>query len=170
MTEIETKIRERFHIVDGKLALLNTYKGKNPLTEIGTDDGKGYRRVLIEGTYKQCHRILWFLSTGHWPEALDHINGNRSDNRLENLRESNKVHNGRSYNRPSLNAASVYRGVSRNGTNWRTRVGDKHVGTFKSEIEAAHAFDKNALTEGYSKEALNFPLDEDKTMKGRGKQ
>lgn len=48
----------------------------------------GYLRINCEGRLYQAHRVIWLLHHGYWPENLiDHINNNRSDNRIINLRE-----------------------------------------------------------------------------------
>lgn len=54
----------------------------------GYDTGRGYLRVCVNGRLTQVHRIIWQMVHGEIPEGLkiDHINGIRSDNRLENLR------------------------------------------------------------------------------------
>jgi len=52
----------------------------------------GYLNIVIgfKGTYYNInvHRFVWVLCNGSWPQlTIDHINGNRHDNRIENLRE-----------------------------------------------------------------------------------
>ena len=51
----------------------------------------GYRIIKVKGKQFKAHRIVWLLCNGKFPDAeLDHINRNRLDNRIENLRESNR--------------------------------------------------------------------------------
>jgi len=63
----------------------------------------GYYRVAISAGgdrfQMRAHRVAWFIAYGKWPMQIDHINGDRSDNRLENLRETN----GQSRNGANIN-------------------------------------------------------------------
>ena len=64
---------------------------------------KGYKGLnLYVGNHRNeigLHRIAWVLVYGRFPKQIDHLNGNKTDNRLENLREvspsennQNKLH------------------------------------------------------------------------------
>lgn len=59
----------------------------------GTVGVKGYRQVYLSGTIYYEHRLVWFYVHGYWPIQIDHINGDRSDNRLANLREVTQSQN-----------------------------------------------------------------------------
>jgi hypothetical protein len=75
----------------------------------GTVNRSGY--VVMRGDSKVLygHRIAWFKTYGVWPVMIDHINGNRTDNCIANLREvtaaqniQNTVHGkGTHYHKPS---------------------------------------------------------------------
>lgn len=53
----------------------------------------GYFRISIQRKRYYNHRIAWLLMTGKWPKSIDHINGNKTDNRWVNLREVTQEQN-----------------------------------------------------------------------------
>ena len=54
----------------------------------------GYRVGNVEYKLCQAHRVIWAIVHGAWPgEDLDHINGERGDNRLTNLRPASRSEN-----------------------------------------------------------------------------
>lgn len=54
----------------------------------------GYIRIKTPFGEAQAHRVAWFLHYGSWPkDQIDHINGIRDDNRINNLRDVNNREN-----------------------------------------------------------------------------
>ena len=130
----------------------------------GTRHSAGYRSIKINGRSFFEHRVVWMLCNDCDPKLLDHINGYKADNHIENLRELSTVDNGRAHRNPKKGATSKYRGVYYNkgrkkfyaqisGESSR-RLG---LGSFICEVKAAEAYDRAAIKFGYLPEALNFP-------------
>ena len=53
----------------------------------------GYVVLNIGGVQYKAHRLAWYLMHGYWPDQVDHINGDRADNRIVNLRACNSAEN-----------------------------------------------------------------------------
>ena len=65
-------------------------------SQAGYPEWNGYIRIGIGGRIYFAHVVAWLLVHGDWPKSqLDHINGNRADNRIENLREATARQNAR---------------------------------------------------------------------------
>ena len=68
----------------------------NRSKKIGGEDKDGYLVVNVLRRKIKYHRLVWFLCKGYYPTSeLDHIDRNRKNNRIENLRESSRIQNQR---------------------------------------------------------------------------
>lgn len=109
------------------------------------DGGPGYRQIRCFGAARYSHRIAFALAHGRWPKAtIDHINGNRKDNRLANLREASRSENqcnrGRQKNNTSGVAGVHYHRASGKWQAYIAKAGrQKHLGLFPTREEAAAA-------------------------------
>ena len=103
---------------------------------------QGYIAVGIDGSMFKSHRLIWKLINGTEPEEIDHINHDRADNRLENLRAATDKINRKNRKLPKHNTSGVM-GVSwhEQHKKWYARIGigkrRKFLGLFDSLDEAA---------------------------------
>lgn len=73
------------------IAFNGRFAGREAFTAIGSH---GYKNGRVLGCTLLAHRLIWALETGHWPkDQIDHVNGIRTDNRIENLREASNSQN-----------------------------------------------------------------------------
>lgn len=71
----------------------------------------GYKAGGIFNKMYDAHRIIWMMVHGEWPNTIDHINGVKDDNRIENLRNVTQAENCRNAKR-TRNNKSGHNGVS----------------------------------------------------------
>jgi len=122
----------------------------------------GYICIGVDCRVFQAHRLAWFYTHGVWPKGeLDHINRNRSDNRIVNLRETTKQQN--QYNASTRqDSTSGFKGVyfEKESKRWKAQgVLDKkriNIGRFSTPEEAARAYDRFALMNYGEFACLNF--------------
>lgn len=83
--------------------------------------GDGYWYVSNIPAARICWCIHYGIKLSHCPEIIDHINGVRSDNRITNLRSSNRHRNNHNEALKSSNT-SGFKNISRRGKRWRVTV------------------------------------------------
>ncbi len=100
--------------------------------------GTGYRYITVDGAQCRAGRLAWYYVHGSWPEhEIDHMNGNRSDDRIANLRDVPHTIN-RQNQRHSKKDLPMC--VQRNGRGYRVRVvafGISHESKTVYSVEAA---------------------------------
>lgn len=115
----------------------------------GTRRTDGYMEVKCRGIRLMAHRLAWLLTYGRWPNGeIDHVNGDRADNRLCNLRECSRAENAQNRARMKNNSTGqtgVYWRASKKRYQARISVGGKRIylGMFATLDEAAEAYREN---------------------------
>lgn len=102
--EVIQYIRENFiYKSDGM------FERKDRRNSTGSYDKDGYLIIKIKTRQYKAHRLVYAYFNGHFPEhEIDHINRNRSDNRIENLRDATRVQNVRNeYREPNKDTGVV---------------------------------------------------------------
>ncbi len=136
----QSKLREDF-TYNASTGDFTRYDGK-----WGWIDKKGYTRIKYEEQIYVVHRLIWKWWYGYDPEEIDHLNGDKQDNRIDNLRNVNTQANNR--NRPKQNNnTSGFTGVNwhKQSGKWRARVAIEkaiHIGSYDTPQEAKEARDE----------------------------
>jgi hypothetical protein len=121
------------------------WRGKLADKEAFTAISHGYRIGRLGGVNYPAHRVIWAITQGCWPAGeIDHINGVRDDNRIENLRDVDRLDQRRNMKRYASNVSGVA-GVCFDKTRglWVAYIQSeyllKRLGRFRTLEEAAAA-------------------------------
>lgn len=119
---------------------------------LSSEVGDGYRSGCINIDNKKYrishHRAVWFLNYGYWPNNIDHIDHNKENDKLENLRDVTPLENSQNVSMHKTNKSGIT-GISHRLVNgewngkWRAIVWNnrkrKYLGDFTSKEEAIKA-------------------------------
>lgn len=143
-------LRDNFkYMDDGNLIRLNS---RSFLRRPSEATKYKYSQIRVNNDQYLIHRLIFLYHHGYMPKEVDHINGNTSDNRIENLREATDAQNAQNRKKSKTYATnpSKYKGVSYHIANskWvaQIKVNSKkiHLGYFINEHNAAQAYNMAA--------------------------
>jgi hypothetical protein len=86
-------LSKHFKVIGGDLVRLVDSKHTKAGDVVGSLSNEGYLRFGHNGNLYAVHRAIYLLTHGNLPRFIDHINGIKSDNRPENLREASNSQN-----------------------------------------------------------------------------
>lgn len=131
--------------VDGKF-----YSKKYPQLEIGWVNDGGYKILTIDGKDYRAHRLVWAIHNKDNPypiEDIDHIDGDKLNNKISNLRLATRRENMQNIKKANANNKSGYLGVSSSGIKskpWRATITNNGksilIGYFNDPEEAHYAY------------------------------
>ena len=135
-----------FTYQDGKLFWKNPtgYRAKVG-EEVGWSRWNGYRKCRLLGCEVPVHHLIWHYHFGSFileGSDLDHINGVRDDNHIENLREVTRSNN--LMNKGGYGKTSKHRGVYvLPSGKFSVRFKREYLGSFDTEDEAARVWNNH---------------------------
>lgn len=147
MIELTTAmLHELFEYVDGGLYWkVDRGKNKTKGKRVGWQRPGSYRYTSINDVNVMEHRLVFLMHHGYLPDFIDHIDGDKGNNRIENLREATKRQN--EFNKGLLASnTSGFKGVSfhKGDKKWRATIRmqgrTKHLGNFDTPEEAFAAY------------------------------
>jgi hypothetical protein len=105
----------------------------------------GYVTIGIAGRVYKAHRLAWLYVYGEWPKGLiDHINGNKTDNRIANLRDVFADGNSQNIRKPNRRNKSGFMGVIWFQNKWRASMSvngkSKWLGDYSTPEEAHQVY------------------------------
>lgn len=128
------------------------WSGKPALNTVNDNDYL-YGRIFNKNFY--AHRVAWAMTYGVWPEQeIDHINGDRKDNRIENLRAVSRRRNMRNLKtRKNRVFSNIY--FDKRHASWSVRVGGFHVASSKCFGKCMIARNKKLRERGFSQRHIS---------------
>lgn len=103
----------------------------------------GYLTLRFEGKVRKAHRVAWFLIYGKWPKnQIDHIDRNKLNNAINNLREVNTSEN--CHNQSDRGNSLGFMGVNKHKNKFRAKISIRgksvHLGLFNTPEEAHNKY------------------------------
>ena len=133
--------------LNGQLIWAKSTKTTEKGDVAGSIDGRGYRQVRCWLKLELAHRMIWLIEKGSLPNLIDHIDGNRLNNRIENLRETTPRQNASNtakHRDGALPGANFQSRLKQNPWHSKCKINGKttHIGYFKTKSEAHEAYTK----------------------------
>ena len=104
-------LKQLFTYKDGDLLWRGHRKGAKWNAVAGTVNSNGYRRVSVDYKLYYVHQLIYFFHHGYIPKKIDHIDGDRLNNKIENLREVTDSENMQNARKRTDNSTG-FKGVS----------------------------------------------------------
>jgi hypothetical protein len=146
MNAEELRARVVYEPLTGEFRRLTPSMGRAAGGCVGYTDPRGYLLLRVKGLRFYAHRLAWLYEKGEWPQHdIDHINGDKSDNRIANLRDVEPRVNLENQRR-SRGKTSRFLGVSWNSEKrrWKAAIQVrgrvKNLGHFDDEKMAYQAY------------------------------
>ena len=138
----QAELKNLFDYADGQLVSKTNIKRRKIGAVLGSLSSKSYLIAHVNTKNYRVHRLVFLYFHGHMPPQVDHIDGNRLNNRIENLREATSKQNNQ--NRKPTGSSGV-KGVvwHKQSKKWVASIcvnrKSVHLGSFENIEDAALA-------------------------------
>lgn len=148
MAITQDRLREMLHynpetgVFTNKVRRANRHAGE----AAGCVNAIGYVKIALDGKQYLGHRLAWLYVYGEMPEQIDHINCDRADNRIANLRPSDQSTNKQNLRKAHSDSTTKVLGAHSYGARNRYRARicvngkTRHLGCFSTLEEANAAY------------------------------
>ena len=139
------ELKEMFDYQDGQLIVKTNNKSRKSGDVVGSLNSNGYLVASVKSKIYRIHRLIFMWHHGFMPDQIDHINGVRSDNRIENLRQATASQNNQ--NRKTTSSSGI-KGVHwhKQSRKWVASIcinrKSVHLGSFLNKEDAAKVANK----------------------------
>lgn len=119
-------------------------------SEAGVVYSSGYKGINLLGKQYSAHRVAWAMQKKEWPHVIDHVNGNKGDNRWCNLRDTDYSGNGANAkiklaNKTGFKGVAWHQARGKYKAQIRKDYKPISLGFFKKAAQAARAYDAAAI-------------------------
>lgn len=131
----------------GVLVVRVSNSNRSTVGKVPSCNSSGYVRIRVDTILYKRSRVIWLHQTGRWPiNHIDHINGNRSDDRIENLRDVSRKTNQQNMRKAYSTSSTGLIGSHAHGQKYRAEISlngkNVHLGVFETAINAHEAYVK----------------------------
>lgn len=139
------RAHELFRYEDGKLFWRVNHGSRSKRGERAGSVTYGYRDIKFNSKKYKEHRVIWLMHHGSWPQGeIDHIDLDKSNNRIENLRiatRADQMRNRKKWGK-FLKGVSVVKNSKKKPFQAKIKINgkDKYLGCFPTETEAHDAY------------------------------
>lgn len=149
----QQRLHELFYYQDGNLVRKAIYQGNRKIgTYAGALRKDGYIKVGIDDKQYLLHRLIFLYHHGHLPQFLDHADGNKSNNKIENLRAASRSQNNHNQ-KVKITSKTKLKGVCYHPQRkkWQARI---HLN--KKKISLGYFLTAEEAHEQYKKAAVKY--------------
>ena len=148
----QEQLKQMFEYENGQLIYKINPKGRSKKGDsAGTIQPNGYTQVMISGKRYYLHRLIWMYHNGSLPSFIDHVNRDKSDNRIENLRIADKLLNSWKSDTSTTTSQTGYKGVCYMMVRNKYLAYAYHkkqfvfIGHYDTDVDAARAYNEKVL-------------------------